>query len=116
MKTIHTPERKDDRRLAEGGFQIFLGILFFVVIFGTSIVGSRIWLVVGLAPIYWTGLNAFRLYQEDSHLSNRVLTPLVYCLITMGFLVAIIAGFDMSRLWPIALILAGAATILISRR
>lgn len=93
-----------------------LGILFLLAIYGTTIFGSSIWLVMGLLPVYWIGLKAYRLYREDGYISNRVLTTLISCLFPFVFIVAIIAGIDMSRLWPIALILAGATTILMSRR
>jgi len=101
---------------AQGGFQILLGILFLLAIYGTINFGNSIWLVMGLLPVYWIGLKAYRLYREDGYISNRVLTTLIACLFPFVFLVAIIAGIDMSRLWPVTLILAGATTILSSRR
>lgn len=116
MKSIHTPESNEQSNAAQGGFQIFLGILFLLAIYGTTMFGSGIWLVMGLLPVYWIDLTAYRLYREDGYLSNRVLTSLVCCLFPFVFIVAIIAGIDMSRLWPFALILAGAITILTSRR
>jgi hypothetical protein len=116
MKTMHTPERNEQRNMAQGGFQILLGVLFLLVIYGTTIFGSSIWLVMGLLPLYWIGLKAYRVYQEDGSISNRVLTTLLPCLFPFVFIVAIIAGIDMSRLWPIVLILAGVTTILTSRR
>lgn len=116
MKTMHTPERNEQSNTAQGGFQILLGILFLLAIYGTTTFGSSIWLVIGLLPIYWIGLKAYRLYREDGYISNRVLTALISCLFPFVIIVAIIVGIDMSRLWPIALILAGAATILTSRR
>lgn len=93
-----------------------LGIVFLLAIYGTTIFGSRIWLVMGLLPVYWVGLKAYKLYREDGYVSNRVLTTLIPCLFPFVIIIAIIAGIDMSRLWPIALILAGATTILMSRR
>lgn len=116
MKTMHTPERNEQSNTAQGGFQILLGILFLLAIYGTTIFGSSIWLVMGLLPVYWIGLKAYRLYREDGYISNRVLITLISCLFPFVFIVAIIAGIDMSRLWPIALIVAGATTILTSRR
>jgi uncharacterized BrkB/YihY/UPF0761 family membrane protein len=116
MKTMHTPERNEPSNMAQGGVQILMGIVFLLAIFGTTIFGSSIWLVMGLLPIYWIGFKAHRLYREDGYVSNRVLTTLSSCLFPFVIIVAIIAGVDMSRLWPIALILAGATTILTSRR
>ena len=116
MKPKHTPERIEQSNAAQGGFQILLGISFLLAIYGASVFGSSIWLVIGLAPVYWVGLKAYRLYREDGYVSNRVLNTMLSCLFPFVFIVAIIAGFDMSRLWPIALIIAGAATILVSRR
>ena len=116
MKAMHTPETNEHSDVAQGGFQIFLGILFLIAIYGASTFGSSIWLIIGLLPIYWIGLKAYNLYKEDGYLSNRVLTGLVSCLFPFIFIIAIIVGFDMSRLWPIAVILAGATTILINRR
>ena len=116
MKTKHIPERIEQSKAAQGGFQIFLGILFLIAIYGASTFGSSIWLIVGLLPFYWIALKAYRRYQEDGYLSNRVLTTLLSCLFPFIFIIAIIAGFDMSRLWPIAVILAGATTILVNRR
>lgn len=116
MKAIPTPERNEQSNTVQGGFQILLGILLLLAIYGTTIFGGSIWLVMGLLPVYWIGLKAYRLYREDGYISNRVLTPLISCLFPFVFIVAIIAGIDMSRLWPIALILAGAITILSSRR
>lgn len=116
VKPMHAPERNDQHSVAQGGFQILLGILFLIVIYGMTSFGSRIWLVLGLVPIYWIGLKAYRLYREDGRISNRVVTTLIPCLFPAVLIVAIIAGIDLSRLWPIALILAGAATILTSGR
>lgn len=116
MKTIHTPARNEHSYIAQGGFQIVLGLLFLLAIFGAAHFGSSIWLVMGLVPVYWIGLKGYRLYREDGYLSNRVLTTLISCLFPFIVIVVIIAGIDMSRLWPIALILAGVATILTSRR
>jgi hypothetical protein len=116
MKSTNTPERNEQSNTAQGGFQILLGVLFLLVIYGTTIFGSSIWLVIGFVPVYWIGLQAYRLYREDGFISNRVLTTLLSCVFPVVFIVAIIAGIDMSRLWPIALILAGAATILTSHR
>ena len=113
---MNTPERNDQNNFAQGGFQILLGILFLLVIYGMTSFGSRIWLVLGLVPFYWIGLKAYRLYREDGRISNRVVTTLISCLFPFVFIVAIIAGIDMSRLWPIALIIAGATTILTSSR
>lgn len=116
MKTMHTPERNEQSNYAQGGFQILMGILFLLAIYGTSIFGGSIWLVMGLLPVYWVGLKAYRLYREDGFISNRVLATLISCLFPFVIIVAIIAGIDISRLWPIALILVGTATILTSRR
>lgn len=113
---MHTPERNDQNNTAQGGFQILLGIVFLLAIYGAASFGSRIWLVLGLLPVYWIGLKAHRYYREDGYISNRVLTTLISCLFPFVFIVAIIAGIDMSRLWPIALIIAGATTILASTR
>jgi uncharacterized membrane protein len=116
MKTMHTPERHEQSNSAQGGFQILLGLLFLLAIYGATTFGSSIWLVLGLIPFYWIGLKAYRHYREDGYISNRVLITLMSCLFPFVIIVAIIAGIDMSRLWPIALILAGATTILTSRR
>ena len=116
MKTMHTPERNEQGNMAQGGFQILMGILFLLAIYGTTVFGGSIWLVMGLLPIYWVGLKAYKVYREDGYVSNRVLTTLIPCLFPFVIIIAIIVGIDMSRLWPIALILAGATTILTSRR
>jgi hypothetical protein len=116
MKTIHTPERNEPSTTAQGGFQILLGILFLLAIYGAGNFGGSIWLVMGLLPVYWIGLKAYRLYRVDGYISNRVLATMTACLFPFVFIVAIIAGLDMSRLWPFALILAGATTILSNRR
>ncbi len=116
MKSIHTPERNTQSNSAQGGFQILLGILLLLAMSGVSIFGGSIWLVMGLLPVYWIVMRAYRLYQEDGYLSNRVLATMISCLFPFVIIVAIIAGIDISRLWPIALILAGATTILTSRR
>lgn len=116
VKPMHTPDRNDQNNAAQGGFQILLGIVFLLAIYGAASFGSRIWLVLGLVPIYWIGMKAYRLYREDGRISNRVVTTLISCLFPFVIIVAIIAGLDISRLWPIALIIAGATTILTSAR
>ena len=115
MKTIHTPEKNEQSKFAQGGFQILLGIIFLLGMYGVSIFGSSIWLVMGLLPLYWIAVKAYRLYQQDGYVSKRVLSTLMSCLFPFILIVAIIVGFDMSRLWPVALILLGATTILTSR-
>ncbi len=116
MKSIDTPERNEQSNAAQGGFQILLGIVFLIAIYGASIFGSSVWMLIGLLPVYWIALKAYRLYQEDGYVSNRVLTTLISGLFPFVFIAALIAGINVGRLWPIALIAIGATTILSSRR
>lgn len=116
MKPIHTPESNKPSNSAQGGFQILLGILFLLAMSGVSIFGRSIWFVMGLVPVYWIVVSAYRLYQEDGYLSNRVFATMSCSLFPFIFMVAAIVGMDMGRLWPIALIAIGVSTILFSRR
>jgi hypothetical protein len=116
MKSIHTPERNNQSNSAQGGFQILLGIVFLLAMSGVSIFGRSIWLVMGLLPVYWIVVSAYRLYREDGYLSNRVLAMMICSLFPFVFIAAAIVGINMGRIWPIALIAVGATTILSSRR
>lgn len=98
MKAKHIPEPIEQSKAAQGGFQIFLGIVFLIAIYGASVFGSSIWLIIGLVPVYWISLKTYKFYKEDGYVSNRVLTTMLSCLFPLIFIVAIIAGFDMSRL------------------
>jgi hypothetical protein len=116
MKSIHTPEKNKQSHYVQGGFQILLGIVFLLAMSGVSIFGRSIWLLMGLLPVYWMVVSAYRYYREDGNLSNRVLATLICSLFPFVFIAAAIAGIDMGRIWPIALIAIGATTILSSRR
>lgn len=116
MKSIHTPERNKQNNAAQGGFQILLGIVFLLAVSGVSIMGRSVWFVMGLLPIYWIAVCAYRLYREDGYLSNRVLATMMCSLIPLIFVAAAIAGIDVGRIWPVALIAVGVTTILLSRR
>lgn len=116
MKPTHTPESNTQSNSAQGGFQILLGIVFLLAMFGASIFGRSIWLMMGLLPVYWIVVSAYRLYREDGYLSNRVLAVMSCSLFPFVFIAAAMVGIDMGRLWPIALIAIGTTTILSSRR
>jgi hypothetical protein len=116
MNTTHNLEKIEQSKTAHGRFQILLGIAFLIVISGAAIFGSSIWIVLGLLPFYGISLKAYLHYREDGYLSKRVLNTLIYCVFTLVVIMAIIFGFDMSRLWPISVIAIGLATILVNRR
>ena len=116
MKSIDTTESKKRNILTQGGFQIFFCIILILALFGSFVVGRNIWFVMGFIPIYWIVERAYRFYEEDGDLSNRVLNTLLSCVFPSIIIVAIIVGFDMSRLWPIAAIAIGLTTFLINRR
>lgn len=115
MKPTHTPESNKESNSAQGGFQILLGIVFLLAMSGVSIFGRSIWLVMGLLPVYWIAVSAYKHYREDGYLSNRVLATMICSLFPFVFITAAIVGIDMGRIWPIALIAIGAATILSNR-
>src|SRR5690606_4502267 len=102
----------------QGGFQILLGIVFLLAMSDVTIFGRSIWLVMGLIPIYWIVVRAYRLYREDGYLSNRVLAMMTCSLFPLAFMTATIVGvdIDMARIWPIAVIATGVAMVLSSRR
>lgn len=116
MKSIHTPEKHKQSNSAQGGFQILMGIVFLLVMSGVSIFGGSIWFVMGLLPVYWIVVRAYRLFQEDGSFSNRVLITMISSLFPFVFIVALIVGINPGRTWPVALIAIGATTILASRR
>jgi hypothetical protein len=116
MKSIHAPEKNKQSNSAQGGFQILLGIVFLFAMSGVSIWGRSIWFVMGLLPVYWMVVSAYRLYREDGYLSNRVIATLSCALFPFVFIVAAVVGIDMGRLWPIALIAIGATTVLSNHR
>ena len=115
MKSIHSPERNEQSDTAQGGFLILLGIVFLLGMSDVSIFGRSIWFVMGLLPVYWIAVCAYRLYQEDGYLSNRVLATMICSLFPFVFVGAALVGINIGRIWPIALIATGAVTILYSR-
>ena len=99
-----------------GGFLVMMGLICLLGTSGISILGRSPWLLVGLLPIYWIGMNAYKQYQEDGRVTGRVVSTLLFCLLPFAFIVAIFFGINTAMIWPLGIIVVGVSFILFGSR
>ena len=113
-KTFDTPEHFNDEGLdsrLRGGFLLLMGAIFFLAASGTTIFGRSPLMLIPLLPAYWIYMTAYRCYREDGRLTRRVLSLLLCGLLPFIYMAAAFAGLNVGALWPLGLIVAGAALL-----
>jgi hypothetical protein len=114
-ETVHISEHHHEEaggKKLMGGFLVALGVIFLLGSSGISILGFNPWILMALLPVYWVVAVAYRHYQEDGHISRRVIAPLVFGLLPLAYAGAAILGLNVASIWPIGLIAAGVYCIL----
>lgn len=97
-----------------GPFMIFVGAIFLMGTAGITIGGHSPSMLLGLLPIYWIGMSAYRRYQEDGRLTRRVFSIAVFAVLPFAFIAAMVLGYSISGLWPLGIIAVGVSFILFS--
>ncbi|UYN89488.1 MAG: hypothetical protein KIT08_10370 [Anaerolineales bacterium] len=101
-----------ERRLT-GVVMVLMGAIFLLGTSGITIAGRSPWMLVGVIPIYWIGVSAYRSYKEEGRLTRRVLSIAVYALIPFAYIAALALGYSVSRLWPLGIIVVGISFLLL---
>lgn len=117
--TFDTPEHFNhheyDTRM-RAGFLLLMGAIFFLATSGTMIFGRSPLMLIPLLPAYWIYAIAYKCYRVDGRLSRRVASLLLCGLLPFIYMGAAFAGVNISTLWPLGLIVAGAALLFFGNR
>lgn len=95
-----------------GPLMILIGAIFLLGTSGVTIAGHSPTLLIGLVPVFWIGLSAYRRYQEDGRLSRRVFGIAVFAVLPFAYMAAMALGYSISGLWPLGAIAVGISLIL----
>lgn len=95
-----------------GAFMVLMGAIFLMGSSGITIGGHSPWILVGLLPVYWIGVAAYRRYQEDGGVTRRVFSIAVFGLLPFAYMVATALGYSVSGLWPLGIIAVGVSFLL----
>jgi hypothetical protein len=112
QETYRTPEQRDpewvryDRgpgRIASG-MLILIGAIYLLGMAGVRVMGNSPWILMALVPGLWTGLLAFKSFQQEGRITRRVVALAGVSLIPFAFFAAAMLGFNVGALWPLGLI------------
>ena len=95
-----------------GAFMVLTGAIFLMGTSGITIAGRSPSMLIGLVPIFWIGVSAYRRYQEDGRLTRRVFSIAVFAVLPFAYMAAMALGYSVSGLWPLGLIAVGVSFIL----
>jgi hypothetical protein len=95
-----------------GPLMVFMGALFLMGTSGITIAGHSPSLLIGLVPIFWIGVAAYRRYQADGRLTRRVFGITVFAVLPFAYMAAMVLGYSVSGLWPLGVIVIGVSFIL----
>jgi hypothetical protein len=95
-----------------GALMVFTGAIFLMGTSGITIAGHSPSLLIGLVPIFWIGVSAYRRYQEDGRLTRRVFGIAVFAVLPFAYMAAMVLGYSVSGLWPLGIIAVGVSFIL----
>ena len=95
-----------------GAFMVLTGAIFLMGTSGITFAGRSPWMLVGLLPIYWIGVSAYRRYKEDGRLTRRVFSIAVFAVLPFAYMAAMTLGYSISGLWPLGIIVVGVSFIL----
>ena len=91
---------------------VLMGGIFIMGTSGITIAGRSPSLLIGLVPMFWIGVAAYRRYQEDGRLTRRVFSMAVFAVLPFAYMAAMVLGYSVSGLWPLGLIAVGVSIIL----
>jgi hypothetical protein len=97
---------------AIGALMVLMGAIFLMGTSGITIAGRSPSMLIGLVPVLWIGLSAYRRYQQDGRLTRRVVGIAVFAALPLAYMAAMALGYSVSGLWPLGLIAVGVAFIL----
>jgi hypothetical protein len=95
-----------------GALMIFMGAIFLMGTSGITIAGYSPSMLIGLLPIYWIGVSAYRRYKKDGRLTRRVFSIAVFSVLPFAYMVAMALGYSVSGLWPLGIIVVGVSFLL----
>ncbi len=95
-----------------GALMVLTGAIFLMGTSGLTIGGYSPSMLIGLVPIFWIGVSAYRRYQEDGRLTRRVFSIAVFAVLPFAYMAAMALGYSVSGLWPLGLIAVGVSFIL----
>lgn len=95
-----------------GPFMVLTGAIFLMGTSGITIAGHSPWMLVGLLPIYWIGVSAYRRYKKDGRLTRRVFSIAVFAVLPFAYMAAMALGYSVSGLWPLGIIAVGVSFVL----
>jgi hypothetical protein len=95
-----------------GALMVFTGAIFLMGTSGITIAGHSPSMLIGLVPIFWIGVSAYRRYQEDGRLTHRVFSIAVFAVLPFAYMAAMALGYSISGLWPLGIIAVGVSFIL----
>ena len=95
-----------------GALMVFMGAIFLMGTSGITIGGHSPSLLIGLVPIAWIGVSAYRQYKAEGRLSRRVLGIAVFAVLPFAFMAAMALGYSVSGLWPLGAIVVGISLLL----
>ena len=95
-----------------GALMVLTGAVFLMGTAGITIAGRSPTMLIGLVPIFWIGMSAYRRYQEDGRLTRRVFSIAVFAVLPFAYMAAMSLGYSVSGLWPVGIIAVGVSFIL----
>lgn len=95
-----------------GAFMVLTGAIFLMGTSGITIAGHSPWMLVGLLPVYWIGVSAYKHYKKDGRLTRRVFSIAVFAVLPLAYMAAMALGYSVSGLWPLGIIAVGVSFIL----
>jgi hypothetical protein len=95
-----------------GALMVLMGAIFFMGTSGITIAGRSPSMLIGLLPIFWIGVSAYRRYKEDGRLTRRVFSIAVFAVLPFAYMAAMALGYSVSGLWPLGILAVGVSILL----
>ena len=111
---VDSEQGKAEQRVGAwmGAVMVFMGAIFLMGTSGITIAGRSPSLLIGIVPMFFIGVSAYRRYQEAGRLTRRVVGTAIFAGLPLAYMAAIALGYSVSGLWPLGLIVVGVAFIL----
>ena len=111
---VNSEQVKTEQRVGArmGAVMVFMGAIFLMGTSGITIAGRSPSLLIGIVPMFFIGVSAYRRYQEAGRLTRRVVGTAIFAGLPLAYMAAIALGYSVSGLWPLGLIVVGVAFIL----
>lgn len=99
-----------------GAFMVLMGAIFLMGTSGITFAGHSPSMLIGLLPIFWIGMSAYRRYKEDGRLTRRVFSIAVFAVLPFAYMAAMALGYSVSGLWPLGILAVGVSILLFRGR